>query len=97
MVLEKTFENIELVVDLSGADHVEDLHEYKGCEYDGHVSGWAVVSEILVIQNISSISIWSTWIDHSVFVWDISWSFWDEEFSGKNDSEHNDCLEYRHA
>jgi len=28
-VAEDAFEDVDLVVDLSGADHVEDLHEHK--------------------------------------------------------------------
>ena len=37
-VAAKTSKNVPLVIDLSGVDHVEDLHEDEGCEDNGQVS-----------------------------------------------------------
>ena len=89
LIFEKSFENIDFVVDLPGTDHVEDLHEHKGCEHDSHVSGWAIVSQLQNVKLVSSISVWSTRIDISVLAsWCVSAVFRDEKLPGKNDSEH---------
>jgi len=35
------FKDVELVVDLSGSEHVEDLHEHESSENEGQVTGWS--------------------------------------------------------
>lgn len=37
-VSKDSFENVNLVIDLSSTNHVEDLHENKHVEYNGQVT-----------------------------------------------------------
>jgi hypothetical protein len=37
-IVKDTIENVNLVVDLSNVDHIEDLHNDETIEYVGHVS-----------------------------------------------------------
>lgn len=41
-VLQDSFEDIDFIIDLSGADHVEDLHEHEEIEYNGQMSCWSI-------------------------------------------------------
>ena len=86
-------EDVELVVDLSSVDHVEDLHENKGCEDDSHVSRGAVVVIILVVERLGVEGVRSTRVDHTVEVGYVAFSLRDEEFSCEDNSEDNSRLE----
>ena len=37
----ETFEDVDLVVDLSGVEEVENLHPHKNVEHVGEVSAWS--------------------------------------------------------
>lgn len=53
-VLENALEDVPFVVDLSGADHVEDLHKHKGGEDESQVAAWSkFFSHLAGVQVIS--------------------------------------------
>ena len=54
-VREDTLKDINLIIDFSGANHVENLHENEEIEDDGEVSGWGDSFECLVHWLLSSI------------------------------------------
>lgn len=40
-VREDSIEDVYLVINLSGANHVENLHEYEQIKYDGKMARWS--------------------------------------------------------
>ena len=44
-VVKHSFEDVDLIIDLSGGKHVEHLEEHKHVEYHGQMSGWGVVHQ----------------------------------------------------
>lgn len=40
-VSEYTFKNVDLIIDLPGADHIENLHKDKQVEHDCEVARWS--------------------------------------------------------
>ena len=45
---EDSIEDVDLVINLSGANHIEDLHEHEQVEDDGQVAGWCQTLKRLV-------------------------------------------------
>lgn len=50
-----TTEDVDLVIDLSGTNHVENLHENEQVENDSKVSGWSDAIESLVHRLLLSV------------------------------------------
>lgn len=59
----QSVENVDLVVDFSGTDHVPDLHEDEEVEDPGHVTGVAISFEVLLVEWLIVPIVSSSWED----------------------------------
>lgn len=54
-ILKDTFEDVNFVIDLSGANHVEDLHEDEQIEDNGQMTRWSHIFKRLVNWSLLSV------------------------------------------
>lgn len=56
-ICKDTIEDVNLIIDLSGTEHVEDLEKHEKVEYNGQVSRWSesleVPVDILAIESLN--------------------------------------------
>ncbi len=96
-VAEEALEDVLLVVDLSGSDHVCDLHEHEDCEDDGVVTRHANVGSVLQPQGLPTESELSSRVNHAVEIRFIARLFRNKVFSSKDDSEDDNRMEDSHV
>lgn len=93
LVGEHTFKDVNLILNLSSGNHVEDVQKDKYVKDNCEMSGWTVLFNqgtvkwllTLIESSINNCSIWG----------DESWVlrlFWNPEVASKSNNENNDGL-----
>lgn len=98
-VSEDTLEDPQLIIDLSGTDHVKDLHKHESGEDEGQVTGWTQFGSHITGVELTAIPIGSTawedeaWVDTLVFV--LLNVLWNHPLTGEEEGEQNNALPER--
>lgn len=88
-VIEEPSEDVLLVIDLSRANHVEDLEEHEDCEDNCVMSGNSISVLERFPKRLSIESVLSTWLDVSVDLGLVSFFLRDEVLSLEDNEEDN--------
>jgi hypothetical protein len=91
-------ENIELVVDLAGTDHVKDLHHNKSVEDESQMARSTVISEFGVkLGSVPVVGTAGVHVTSGAVVLESNIRFGDEELAGEENEEQQEALVEGHV